>query len=49
MYKENLALNNPQWLICHKTKPNHIFPRSEIELELFTSPNDNRYAKTSSG
>ena len=21
MYKENLALNNLQWLICHKTKP----------------------------
>ena len=27
MYKENLALNNLQWLICHKkvTKPNHIY------------------------
>ena len=24
MYKEDLALNNLQWLICHKTKPNHI-------------------------
>ena len=22
MYIENLALNNLQWLICHKTKPN---------------------------
>ena len=22
MYKEDLALNNFQWLICHKTKPN---------------------------
>ena len=21
MYKEDLALNNVQWLICHKTKP----------------------------
>ena len=21
MYKEVLALNNLQWLICHKTKP----------------------------
>ena len=21
MYKENLALNNLQWLVCHKTKP----------------------------
>ena len=24
MYKEDLALNNLQWLICHKTKPNNI-------------------------
>ena len=22
MYENNLALNNQQWLICHKTKPN---------------------------
>ena len=22
MYKEDLALNTLQWLICHKTKPN---------------------------
>ena len=22
MYKEDLALNNLQWLICHKPKPN---------------------------
>ena len=21
MYKPDLVLNNPQWLICHKTKP----------------------------
>ena len=27
MYKEELALNNLQWLICHKnsTKPNSIY------------------------
>ena len=26
MYKEDLALNNPQGLICHKTHPtNHLF------------------------
>ena len=25
MYKEDLALNNLQWLICHKTQPNHIY------------------------
>ena len=24
MYKKDLALNDPQWLICHKTKPNQI-------------------------
>ena len=23
MYNEDLALNNLQWLICHKTQPNH--------------------------
>ena len=22
MYKKDLALNNLQWMICHKTKPN---------------------------
>ena len=22
MYEKDLALNNLQWLICHKTKPN---------------------------
>ena len=25
MYKEDSALNNPQRLICHKTKPNIIY------------------------
>ena len=24
MYKEDLALNNLQWFICYKTKPNQI-------------------------
>ena len=24
MYKEDLALNNLQWLICHKTQSNQI-------------------------
>ncbi len=24
MYKEDLALNNLQWLICHKTQPNQM-------------------------
>ena len=25
MYKEDLALNNLQWLICHKTQPNQSY------------------------
>ena len=25
MYKEDLVLNNPQWLICNYTQPNQIF------------------------
>ena len=25
MYKKDLALNNMQWLICHKTHPNLIY------------------------
>ena len=24
MYEKDLALNNLQWLICHKTQPNQI-------------------------
>ena len=30
MFKEDLALNNLQWLICHKNKPN--------QKNLFTQP-----------
>ena len=26
MYQEDLAFNNLQGLICHKTQPNQIFP-----------------------
>ena len=26
MYKEDLALNNQQWLICNKTQPNPTKP-----------------------
>ena len=34
MYKEDLALNNLQWLICHKTKPNPIdVIVSEFEIQ----------------
>ena len=30
MYKEDLALNNLQLLICHKTQPNKIKPNQTI-------------------
>ena len=26
MYEKNLTLNNTQWLLCHKTKPNQTKP-----------------------
>ena len=26
IYGQDLALNNPQWLICHKTQPNPNLP-----------------------
>ena len=29
MFKQDLALNNQQWLICHKTKPNLIIIHSK--------------------
>ena len=28
--KQDLALNNQQWLICHKTKLNQIFVSSQL-------------------
>ena len=28
MYKPDLALDNLQWLICHKTKPNQTRDRA---------------------
>ena len=31
MYKEDLALNNLQWLICHKTQPIKVFQPKKIE------------------
>ena len=35
MYKEDLALNNLQWLICHKTKPNQTKPVKYILWNCF--------------
>ena len=33
MYKPDLALNNQQWLICHKSKPNQtIFTRKSFDI-----------------
>ena len=33
MYKEGLALNNLQWLICHKTQPNQtLYTRTETGI-----------------
>ena len=26
MYKQDLVLNNLQWLVCHKTQPNQTKP-----------------------
>ena len=34
MYKKDLALNNLQWLICHKTKPNQT-KQSELNFLSF--------------
>ena len=36
MYKEHMALNNLQWLICHKTQPNQAKPNHiESSYQLF--------------
>ena len=34
MYKKDLALNNLQWLICYKTKPNQTKP-SHISTDVW--------------
>ena len=34
MYKEDLALNYLQWLICHKTKPNHLKKQRHKNLDI---------------
>ena len=37
MNKPGLALNNPQWLICHKSKPNQtlLLPAVEELTKIF--------------
>ena len=39
MYKEDLALNNLQWLICPKTQPNQIIYLIYIYKEDFALNN----------
>ena len=42
MYKPDLALNNPQWLICHKTKPNpQEGVNNDMECDLVETLTDN--------
>ena len=42
MYKNGFGINNLQWLMCHKTKPNQTKPiiilLSAINLTLFYYP-----------
>ena len=39
MYKQDLALYNLQWFICHKTKPNQTqptyFAKTEVSWQIF--------------
>ena len=35
MYKKDLALNNLQWLMCHKTKPNQAKPNASQMMSIF--------------
>ena len=37
MYKQGLALNNLQWLICHKTKPNQAKLVNKILLPRYVN------------
>ena len=39
MYKEVLALNNLQWLICIKIKPNQSFPQHGKKNDTITLNN----------
>ena len=32
MYKEDLASNNPKWLVYHKTQPNQILYKEDLVL-----------------
>ena len=41
MYKQDLVLNNLQWLICHKTKPNPKKDNENAEPFFIISTNFN--------
>ena len=32
MYRQDLALNNLQWLICHKNQPNQTKQNTQVHL-----------------
>ena len=41
MYKQDLPLNNQQWLICHKTQTNQLSSGGEVsvlEISIMLSP-----------
>ena len=37
MYKKDLALNNQQWLIYHKTQPNQTKPIFLIKYNIYNN------------
>ena len=46
IYKQDLALNNLQWLICHKTKPNQIKSLTMMSLSRKFVTMPQRYSLT---
>ena len=38
LYKEDLALNNLQWLICYKTQPNHTWNEAMHNMSSYQLP-----------
>ena len=44
MYKADLALNNLQWLICHKNKPNQVSSRKACQPNEITHRHSGSYS-----
>ena len=44
MYKKDLALNNQQWLICHKTNPN--LSSEKLFILVLTIPIESKHFET---